>query len=145
LIGILDADKEGYLRSETSLIQTIGRAARHIDGHVIMFADRETNSMARAISETNRRRTLQMAYNDAHGIVPVGITKSIRDLGDRVRAVAETPAGYAVAELPKEEVTRLLKELESQMRSAARQLEFERAAELRDQITQLRLRLVEQR
>ncbi|MDB5056839.1 MAG: uvrB [Chloroflexi bacterium] len=144
LIAILDADKEGYLRSETSLIQTIGRAARHIDGHVIMFADRETNSMRRALDETNRRRSLQKAYNDAHGIVPVGITKSIRDLGDRVRAVAEKPAAYeVVAELPKEEVIRLLKDLESQMKAAARQLEFERAAELRDQITQLRRRIAE--
>jgi excinuclease ABC subunit B len=142
LIGILDADKEGYLRSETSLIQTVGRAARHVDGHVIMFADNITNSMRRAIDETNRRRALQVAYNEAHGIVPVGITKSIRDLGDRVRAVAEKAATYEVAtELPKDEVVRLLKEMESQMKAAARQLEFERAAELRDQITQLRRRM----
>jgi excinuclease ABC subunit B len=142
LIGILDADKEGYLRSETSLIQTIGRAARHVDGHVIMFADRETDSMRRAIDETNRRRALQRAYNEAHSIVPVGITKSIRDLGDRVRAVAETQEAYtAVAELPREEILRLVKDLETQMRTAARQLEFERAAELRDQITELRRRL----
>jgi excinuclease ABC subunit B len=142
LIGILDADKEGYLRSETSLIQTIGRAARHVDGHVIMFADRETESMRRAIDETNRRRALQKAYNEAHSIVPVGITKSIRDLGDRMRAVAETQESYtAVAELPKEEILRLVKDLEAQMRTAARQLEFERAAELRDQITELRRRL----
>ncbi len=142
LIGILDADKEGYLRSETSLIQTIGRAARHVDGHVIMFADRETASMRRAIDETNRRRALQHAYNESHGVVPVGITKSIRDLGDRVRAVAESQEAYtAVAELPKEEILRLVKELETQMRTAARQLEFERAAELRDQITELRRRL----
>jgi len=139
LIGILDADKEGYLRSETSLIQTVGRAARHIDGHVIMFADVETNSMRRAIGETNRRRALQVAYNEAHGITPVGISKGIRDLGDRVRAVAEKQAAYEVkADLPRDEVVRLLKELESQMKAAARQLEFERAAELRDQITQLR-------
>jgi excinuclease ABC subunit B len=144
LIGILDADKEGYLRSETSLIQTVGRAARHVNGHVVMFADNETNSMRRAIGETNRRRALQIAYNDAHGIVPVSITKGIRDLGDRVRAVAEKPAAYEVtAELPREEVIRLLKEMESQMKAAARQLEFERAAELRDQITQLRRRMEE--
>jgi excinuclease ABC subunit B len=142
LIGILDADKEGYLRSETSLIQTVGRAARHIEGHVIMFADHETESMRRAISETNRRRALQQAYNESHSIVPVGITKSIRDLGDRVRAVAESQEAYtAVAELPKEEILRLVKDLEAQMRTAARQLEFERAAELRDQITELRRRL----
>ncbi|HEY8312162.1 MAG TPA: excinuclease ABC subunit UvrB [Gemmatimonadaceae bacterium] len=146
LIAILDADKEGYLRSETSLIQTVGRAARHIDGHVIMFADNETNSMRRAIGETTRRRNLQIAYNEAHGIVPIGITKSIRDLGDRVRAVAEKQAAYeTAAELPKDEVIRLLKELESQMKAAARQLEFERAAELRDQITQLRRRMADVR
>jgi excinuclease ABC subunit B len=109
-----------------------------------MFADVETNSMRRAIGETNRRRALQVAYNEANGIVPVGITKSIRDLGDRVRAVAEAPAAYEVtAELPKDEVMRILKELESQMKAAARQLEFERAAELRDQITQLRRRMAE--
>ena len=146
LIAILDADKEGYLRSETSLIQTIGRAARHIDGHVIMFADVETNSMRRAIGETNRRRARQIAFNEAHGIVPVGITKSIRDLGDRVRAVAEKPAAYQVAaEMPKHEVMRIMKDLDSQMKAAARQLEFERAAELRDQISQLRRQLEDRR
>jgi excinuclease ABC subunit B len=142
LIVILDADKEGYLRSETALIQTIGRAARHIDGHVIMFADNETRSMERAIGETNRRRARQVAYNEEHDITPVGITKGIRDLGDRVRAVAEKPAAYQVAaEIPKDEVMRIMKDLDSQMRSAARQLEFERAAELRDQISQLRRQL----
>jgi excinuclease ABC subunit B len=142
LIAILDADKEGYLRSETSLIQTVGRAARHVEGHVIMFADRETNSMAKALSETNRRRGIQMAYNEAHGIEPISISKSIHDLGDRMRAVAETTAAYIAApELPREEVLRVLKDLETQMRTAARQLEFERAAELRDQVMELRRRL----
>jgi excinuclease ABC subunit B len=141
LIAILDADKEGYLRSETSLIQTIGRAARHIEGHVVMFADTITASMQRAIDETQRRRTLQAAHNAEHGIVPVSITKAIRDLGDRVRTAAETQAPYEVAaNLPREEITRLLKDLETQMRTAARQLEFERAAELRDQISALRQR-----
>jgi excinuclease ABC subunit B len=102
--------------------------------------------MRRAIGETTRRRNLQIAYNEAHGIVPIGITKSIRDLGDRVRAVAEKQAAYeTAAELPKDEVIRLLKELESQMKAAARQLEFERAAELRDQITQLRRRMADVR
>ena len=142
LVAILDADKEGYLRSATALIQTIGRAARHIDGHVLMFADRITDSMRRAIDETNRRRSQQVAYNEANGITPQGITKSIRDLGDRVRAVAEEVAVYdTTSELPREEVMRLLKELETQMRAAAKQLEFERAAELRDQISTLRQRL----
>ncbi len=144
LIAILDADKEGYLRSETSLIQTMGRAARHVEGHVIMFADRETNSMQRAVAETNRRRALQMAYNEAHGVVPTSIVKGIRDLGDQVRAVAETAAGYLAApELSREEILRMLKDLETQMKTAARQLEFERAAELRDQIMELRRRLEE--
>ncbi|HVA89779.1 MAG TPA: excinuclease ABC subunit UvrB [Chloroflexota bacterium] len=142
LIAILDADKEGYLRSETSLIQTVGRAARHVEGHVIMFADNETNSMRKAMSETNRRRAIQMAYNEAHGIEPISISKSIHDMGDRMRAVAETAAAYITApELPKEEVLRVLKDLETQMRTAARQLEFERAAELRDQVMELRRRL----
>ncbi|MGH2344606.1 MAG: helicase-related protein, partial [Chloroflexota bacterium] len=144
LIAILDADKEGYLRSETSLIQTMGRAARHVEGHVIMFADRETNSMQRAIAETNRRRALQMAYNEAHGVVPTSIVKGIRDLGDQVRAVAETAAGYTTApELSREEILWMVKELETQMRTAARQLDFERAAELRDQVIELRRRLEE--
>ncbi|HVC81945.1 MAG TPA: excinuclease ABC subunit UvrB, partial [Chloroflexota bacterium] len=142
LIAILDADKEGYLRSETSLIQTVGRAARHVEGHVIMFADNETNSMRKALGETNRRRAIQMAYNEAHGIEPISISKSIHDLGDRMRAVAETTAAYIAApELPREEVLRVLKDLETQMKTAARQLEFERAAELRDQVMELRRRL----
>ena len=142
LIAILDADKEGYLRSETSLIQTVGRAARHVEGHVIMFADHETNSMRKALGETNRRRAIQMAYNEAHGIEPISISKGIHDLGDRMRAVAETTAAYIAApELPREEVLRVLKDLETQMKTAARQLEFERAAELRDQVMELRRRL----
>jgi len=139
LIAILDADKEGYLRSERSLIQTIGRAARHVEGHVMMFADHITNSMQRAIDETYRRRALQIAHNQAHNLVPVGITKGIRDLSDRVKAVAEDKAEYsAVAELPREEIVRIIKDLESQMKQAAKGLDFERAAALRDQIGQLR-------
>ena len=142
LVAILDADKEGYLRSETSLIQTMGRAARHLEGHVMMFADVETNSMRRAIAETTRRRNTQIAYNEAHGIVPISITKSIRDLGDQVKKVAEAQTEYTTTtELPKEEVLKLVKALETQMRNAAKQLEFERAAELRDQISTLRQRL----
>lgn len=142
LVAILDADKEGYLRSETSLIQTMGRAARHLEGHVLMFADVETNSMRRAIAETTRRRNTQIAYNEAHGIVPISITKPIRDLGDQVKKVAEAQTEYTTTtELPKEEVLKLVKALETQMRNAAKQLEFERAAELRDQISTLRQRL----
>jgi excinuclease ABC subunit B len=142
LVAILDADKEGYLRSAGSLIQTIGRAARHVDGHVVMFADHVTDSMRRAIDETYRRRQKQIAYNEEHNIVPVGIVKGIRDLSDRVKAVAEEKVGYSMeTDLPKEELARLIKDLEAQMRTASRSLEFERAAELRDQIVELRRRV----
>jgi excinuclease ABC subunit B len=143
LVAILDADKEGFLRSETALIQTIGRAARHINGKVIMYADRITNSMQRAIDETNRRRAKQVAFNEANGIQPVGIFKAVRDLTDQlsVRSVAEPHAEYRVKEgrsIPKSELTRLIEELEKQMKDAARNLEFEKAALLRDQIFELR-------
>jgi len=139
LVAILDADKEGFLRSKEALIQTMGRAARHIDGHVIMYADTATNSMAGAMKETQRRRQIQEAYNREHGITPQGIRKAIRDITERVRAVAETRAPY-VAEAPitKEDVARLIKELEAQMKTAARSLEFEKAALLRDRIIELR-------
>jgi excinuclease ABC subunit B len=138
LVAILDADKEGFLRSEWSLIQTMGRASRHIGGHVIMYADTTTNSMANAIRETQRRRQIQEAYNREHNITPQGIRKAIRDITKRVRAVAETRAPYVAAPIAKEDVTRLIKELETQMHTAARNLEFERAALLRDRIIELR-------
>jgi excinuclease ABC subunit B len=142
LVAILDADKEGYLRSAGSLIQTIGRAARHVEGHVIMFADGVTESMRKAIDETYRRRQKQIAYNEAHNIVPVGIVKGIRDLADRVKAVAEEKVAYSVElDLPRDELARLIKDLENQMRAASRSLEFERAAELRDQIVELKRRM----
>jgi excinuclease ABC subunit B len=144
LVAILDADKEGYLRSERSLIQTIGRAARHTDGHVVMYGDRMTDSMRRAIEETYRRRGIQMEYNEQHGITPVAIRKAIRDLSDEVRAVAEERAEYEIADdVPKDELARLVKDLEGQMRQAAKNLEFERAAALRDQIVELRKRMEE--
>ncbi|MCC6191710.1 MAG: excinuclease ABC subunit UvrB [Anaerolineales bacterium] len=146
LVAILDADKEGFLRSGTSLIQTIGRAARHVNGRVLMYADKLTNSMRHAIDETNRRRAVQVTYNEAHGIVPAGIFKSVRDLTARLRAVAEEKAEYHAstpAQLPKDELTRLIKDLEKQMKEAAQQLEFEKAALLRDQIFELRQALVE--
>jgi excinuclease ABC subunit B len=143
LVAILDADKEGFLRSEGALIQTMGRAARHIDGHVIMYADTATNSMDRAIKETQRRRQIQEAYNKEHGITPQGIRKAIRDITERVRVVAETRAPYVAAPISKDDVARLIKELESQMRTAARNLEFERAALLRDHIIELRKNLAE--
>jgi excinuclease ABC subunit B len=144
LIAILDADKEGYLRPERSLIQTIGRAARHTEGHVVMYADRVTDSMRKAIEETYRRRKIQQEYNERHGITPVAIRKAIHDLSDRVRAVAEERTEYHVAEeIPKDELARLVKDLEGQMKQAAKNLEFERAAALRDQILELRKRMVE--
>ncbi len=142
LVAILDADKEGYLRSEVALIQTMGRASRHIDGHVIMYADNITNSMSRATGETKRRRQIQEAYNQEHGITPQGIKKAIKDITERVRAVAETRTSYVAAPIAKEDVARLIKELESQMKTAARNLEFEKAALLRDRIIELKKELV---
>ena len=143
LVCILDADKEGFLRSGGSLIQTIGRAARHPDGRVIMYADYITDSMQHALDETDRRRAVQAAYNAAHGVEPVGIRKEIRDITDRLR-VAEEPGTYGVdaAELPRDELLRMVKELEGKMKTAARELEFEHAAQLRDQIVELRRELV---
>ncbi len=154
LVAILDADKEGFLRSETALIQTIGRAARHVEGAVIMYADVITDSMRRAIDETNRRRRIQEAYNQAHGIEPRSIIKAVRDLTQRViaeraaSALAEPGPTYQIGEegeliptltaLPRPERLRLIAELEKQMHEAARQLEFEQAAVLRDQIMELR-------
>jgi len=138
LVAILDADKEGFLRSEGALIQTMGRASRHIDGHVIMYADTVTNSMQAAIEETRRRRRIQEEYNREHGITPQGIRKAIKDITERVQAVAETRTPYVVTPIAKEDMARLIKELESQMRTAARNLEFERAALLRDRIIELR-------
>ena len=142
LVAILDADKEGFLRSEGALIQTMGRASRHIDGHVIMYADTITSSMNRAIAETQRRRQIQEAYNKEHGITPQGIKKAIKDIMERVRAVAETKTQYEVIPAAKGDIARLIKELESQMKTAARNLEFEKAALLRDRIIELKKGLV---
>ncbi len=147
LVAILDADKEGFLRSNRSLIQVSGRAARHVDGLVIMYADKETDSMKFAISETVRRRAIQEAYNTEHGITPRGITKEIRDLTDRVKAVAAEKGLVSedgvIADVPKEELTRMVKDLEAQMKGAAKNLEFEKAALLRDQVVELRRLLIE--
>ena len=148
LIAILDADKEGFLRSGTSLVQTIGRAARHIEGKVIMYADKITNSMQFAIDETKRRRAVQQAYNEAHGIEPKSILKAVRDLTDDIAeryetAVAEESAAYTtLADLPKAELHQMINELEKQMKTAAQALEFEKAALLRDQIVELRQMMV---
>ena len=139
LVAILDADKEGFLRSTNALIQTIGRAARHINGTVIMYADKMTDSMRQAIDETNRRRQIQLAHNTEHGITPASIIKEIRDLTQHLRMAAEGRAEYKVgAAIPKDEAHRLIKELEKQMKAAAQNLEFEKAALLRDQIMELR-------
>jgi excinuclease ABC subunit B len=148
LVAILDADKEGFLRSRTSLLQTIGRAARHLNGKVIMYADKMTDSMKDAIEETNRRRTIQVQYNKDHHIVPATIVKGVRDITERIRsaAVAENRAEYNVlppAQLPKRELATMIKELEKQMKEAAQALEFEKAALLRDEIMELRQALVE--
>ena len=154
LVAILDADKEGFLRSGTALIQTIGRAARHIHGQVIMYADRITDSMKFAIDETNRRRTKQDNYNKEHGIEPVSIFKAIHDLTDRLSVpapgVAETRAGYSAdgkkefVPIPPNELKRIINEMEKEMKQAAKDLEFEKAAMLRDQIFEMRMMLAEQ-
>ncbi|OGN93526.1 MAG: excinuclease ABC subunit B [Chloroflexi bacterium RBG_13_50_10] len=138
LVAILDADKEGYLRSKGALIQTMGRAARHIDGQVIMYADTVTTSMREAMEETQRRRRIQEAYNKEHGITPQGIKKAIKDITERVKVVAEAKAAYSPTPISREEVLRLIKDLEAQMRKAAKNLEFEKAALLRDRIIELR-------
>ena len=142
LVCILDADKEGFLRSGGSLIQTIGRAARHSEGRVIMYANEITASMRTALDETDRRRQIQVAHNEKRGIEPEGIRKEIRDITDGLRVAEDEPSYTVAADLPRDELLRLIKELESQMKRAARELEFERAAQLRDQVIELRRELV---
>ena len=139
-VAILDADKEGYLRSSSSLIQTVGRAARHVEGHVIMYADNVTRSMHIAISETNRRREIQDAHNRQHGIAPQGIQKAVRDITDRVKGVAEERAPYAAERklMSEDELFRVVKDLESQMKRAAKNFEFEKAAMFRDEVYEIR-------
>jgi excinuclease ABC subunit B len=138
LVAILDADKEGFLRSNRSLIQTIGRAARHVNGRVIMYADNVTDSMRLAIDETNRRRQLQVSYNREHNIVPSSIIKEIRALTQGLRVAEGQPEYKFATRIPKDEAFRMIKELEKQMKAAAQNLEFEKAALLRDQILELR-------
>ena len=143
LVAILDADKEGFLRSETSLIQTIGRAARNAEGHVIMYADTITDSMRQAMDETQRRREIQMAYNEEHGITPTTIKKSVRDLISISKKVAaeEMRMEKDPESMSRKELEKLIKELEKQMRRAAADLNFEAAAELRDKMTELKKQL----
>ena len=145
LVAILDADKEGFLRSEVSLIQTIGRAARNSEGHVIMYADVMTDSMRKAIQETERRRTIQEAYNKEHGITPTTIKKAVRDLITVSKAVAETEDKLKKdpESMTKKELTKLIGQVEKQMRAAAADLNFEQAAELRDKMIELKKSLDE--
>jgi excinuclease ABC subunit B len=148
LVAILDADKEGFLRSGTALIQTIGRAARHLNGRVIMYADKMTDSMKRAIDETNRRRAKQVKYNEENGIVPISIHKAIHDLTEELtaKAVAEPRGEYrvkSVGGVPRNELRQIVFEVEKQMKEAAKNLEFERAAALRDELYELKNLLAE--
>ena len=140
LVAIMDADKEGFLRSATSLIQTIGRAARNSDGHVIMYADHMTDSMNYAISETNRRRKIQQKYNEEHGITPTTIRKAVRDVISISKSIAKQENALAKdpESMNEKELQKLLAATEKQMRKAAAELDFETAAELRDKMIELR-------
>ena len=154
LVAILDADKEGFLRSETALIQTIGRAARHVNGRVIMYADHMTDSMNAAVTETNRRRAKQVKYNEEHGITPVSIQKAIRDITDQLSseakekamAVGESKAEYRTKhdKASRGELEKIISEMEKQMKEAARNLEFEKAAALRDEMYELKAILADE-
>lgn len=145
LVAILDADKEGFLRSETSLIQTIGRAARNSEGHVIMYADNMTDSMRVAIGETNRRRQIQQAYNEEHGITPTTIKKAVRDLIAISKAVADNDEKFKKdpESMDEKELNKLVKELEKKMRQAAVELNFEEAARLRDRMIEIKKILID--
>ena len=145
MVAILDADKEGFLRAERSLIQTIGRAARNVNGKAILYADRMTNSMQRAMGETDRRRTKQIAFNLEHGIEPKGVTKRIKDIIDGVYDVQEKRSELQVAQnrahyesMSEKELAKEIGRLEKQMMAEAKNLEFERAAATRDQIAKIK-------
>jgi excinuclease ABC subunit B len=149
LVAIVDADKEGFLRGETSLIQTIGRAARNVNGKVLMYADKESRAMRNAISETNRRRAIQVAYNEEHGITPETVKKGISDMSDFLAVESKVPKGRgrrksALDEgMTPEQVERTMVELEEEMLVAAEELRFEYAAKLRDEIKSLKRELDE--
>ena len=140
LVAILDADKEGFLRSATSLIQTVGRASRHSDGHVIMYADVTTDSMKKAMDETDRRRIVQSAYNNQNGITPKGIQKSVKDITERIKKGNTEGVSYKTERklMSPDELFRVIKDLENQMKLSAKNLEFEKAAMLRDEILEIR-------
>jgi len=141
-IGILDADKEGYLRGFRSLIQTIGRASRNLEGHVVMYADTMSEAMRQAIGETDRRRDIQMRFNEANGITPQSIVKAVYQLETHRDELSTRAAAFQEsAGLPPDELLRLAKDVEKEMKRAARDLEFERAADLRDRLTEIRRRL----
>jgi excinuclease ABC subunit B len=142
LVAILDADKEGFLRGETSLIQTIGRAARNVDGTVLMYADKETKAMRAAIGETDRRRAIQLAYNEEHGITPETIVKGISDIAEFLQMESKVPKGRrrvkrSDGDMSAEELEKTMVELEEEMLVAAEELRFEYAAKLRDEIKAL--------
>jgi excinuclease ABC subunit B len=148
LVAILDADKEGFLRSERSLIQTMGRAARHLNGTAILYADTITDSIKRAIAETDRRRSKQVAYNEQHGITPTGVIKRIKDMIDGVYEADDAKADYAAAQqearyesMSEKQIAREIKALEKKMLQHARNLEFEEAARARDQLAELKTRV----
>lgn len=145
LVAILDADKEGFLRSETSLIQTIGRAARNAEGHVIMYADTITDSMRAAIDETNRRREIQQKYNEEHGITPQTIKKAVRDLIAISKAASASEEEFKKdpESMDARELEKLVKELTKKMRQAAAELNFEEAAKLRDRMKEVKQMLLE--
>jgi len=147
LVAILDADKEGFLRSGTALIQTIGRAARNVNGLVIMYADKMTDSMKRALDETNRRRAKQVKYNTENGIVPISIHKEIHELTEMMsaKAVGEAKGQYKTRAdgMPRGELRKIVDEVEKKMKEAAKNLEFERAAALRDELYELKNILAE--
>jgi excinuclease ABC subunit B len=145
LVAILDADKEGFLRGETSLIQTIGRAARNVEGRVLMYADKETAAMRAAIEETDRRRAIQRAYNERHGITPETIVKGISDIAEFLQAESKVPRsrrGRRLREsaktMPPAEIEKAIVSLEEEMLQAAEELRFEYAAKLRDEIRDLK-------
>jgi excinuclease ABC subunit B len=145
LVGILDADKEGFLRGETSLIQTIGRAARNVEGKVLMYADKETAAMRAAIGETDRRRAIQVQYNEQHGITPETIVKGISDIAEFLQSESKVPRSrrrrQKVNDMPPAEIEKTIVELEEEMLAAAEELRFEYAAKLRDEIRDLKRQL----